>query len=51
MCIYNLLLGGIMWLGEYECEIMFNSLLEKVYKKFSIKERYCYCYEINFKYC
>ncbi|MGD1758914.1 glutamine amidotransferase-related protein, partial [Klebsiella pneumoniae] len=47
---YNSPLGGTMRLGEYECEIMPNSLLEKAYKKPSIKERHRHRYEINPKY-
>ncbi len=43
-------LGGTMRLGDYEAKLQKGSLLNKIYKKDSIKERHRHRYEVNKKY-
>ncbi len=43
-------LGGTMRLGLYEARLKKNSLIQKIYKSKSIKERHRHRYEVNIKY-
>ncbi len=43
-------LGGTMRLGLYEARLKKNSLIQKVYKSMSIKERHRHRYEVNIQY-
>jgi CTP synthase len=43
-------LGGTMRLGLYEAKLKENSLINKIYKSKSIKERHRHRYEVNIKY-
>ena len=43
-------LGGTMRLGLYEAKLKENSLIRKIYKSKSIKERHRHRYEVNIKY-
>ena len=40
-------LGGTMRLGLYEAKLKHNSLIQKIYKSNSIKERHRHRYEVN----
>ena len=40
-------LGGTMRLGLYEAKLKHNSLIQKIYKSHSIKERHRHRYEVN----
>jgi CTP synthase len=42
--------GGSMRLGEYECELIPESLVASIYKKSFIKERHRHRFEVNGKY-
>jgi CTP synthase len=43
-------LGGTMRLGLYEAKLKDNSLIEKIYKSKSVKERHRHRYEVNIAY-
>ena len=43
-------LGGTMRLGLYEAKLKDNSLIQKIYKSKSIKERHRHRYEVNIAY-
>ena len=43
-------LGGTMRLGSYEAKLKNNSLIKKIYRKNSIKERHRHRYEVNINY-
>ncbi len=43
-------LGGTMRLGLYEAKLLKNSLINKIYKSSSIKERHRHRYEVNIAY-
>ena len=43
-------LGGTMRLGLYEAKLKDNSLIKRIYKSRSIKERHRHRYEVNIKY-
>ena len=40
-------LGGTMRLGKYECNLLENSLIRKIYKTSKISERHRHRYEVN----
>ena len=43
-------LGGTMRLGSYDAKLKENSLIKKIYKSKSIKERHRHRYEVNISY-
>ena len=43
-------LGGTMRLGKYECNLLENSLIKKIYKTNKIFERHRHRYEVNVNY-
>ena len=43
-------LGGTMRLGSYDAELQNNSLIRKIYKSKTIKERHRHRYEVNINY-
>ncbi|MHA1550122.1 MAG: CTP synthase, partial [Alphaproteobacteria bacterium] len=43
-------LGGTLRLGSYQCNLVKDSLVEKMYQKFEIKERHRHRYEMDIRY-
>ena len=43
-------LGGTMRLGSYDAKLKDNSLIKKIYKSKTIKERHRHRYEVNISY-
>ena len=43
-------MGGTMRLGSWKCDLIENSLAQRIYSKSKIKERHRHGYELNFEY-
>ena len=43
-------MGGTMRLGSWKCDLIENSLAQRIYSKSKIKERHRHRYELNFEY-